>query len=492
VTRRLALAALLALAGLTALPAAALAYGTGTTWASSSAGTPPGAWAGVAGAGSASDGDAAATLTETDAAGVPAVLHPVNRDFATGASGWTATDTGAVLCSVSSAHDPGAGAPAGSIRTSYATFLNLFNLLAACSSTWRSGSFTWSSGSPSAVGFSMDRTIDLNGLVGAASATWTARLVDETVPGSRVLVTGSGSSDSAWTTQTATGLGPADVVSGHTYHVEIAVSFSSSLSLASGMGAGFDNVALVITPQDQRADGELRAAAVPPGTTHTLELRARTSAEAFDVQVWDGSAWTTRGSVTTQAPAWATLAHGLTPAEWNGGTVRVRFLEAGGAADAAADVLSVEYLRVVSTGGISVSGPTSVTLPPVALDGVSAQVSAGPLAAVEVVDTGGVASGWSLTATATRWRLDGDLGTMLPADALTVAPGVPSTPNGSDLTGVSAGPGGTLGLSPALTLMTAAAGRGVGTYRQDEALSLSVPVTAILGTYRSTITLSAS
>jgi hypothetical protein len=485
------LAALLAAAALAATPGAALGYGTGVSWASSAAGTPPGAWAGVAAAGSDADGDAAATLAETDA-GPPAVLQPSNRDFAAGAAGWTATDAGAALCSVSSGHDAGAGAPPGSIRTSYSTLLNLFNLLASCGSTWRSDPFTWDRGTPTAVAFSMGRAVDLNGLVGAASATWTARLVDLTVPGSRVLVTGSASADSGWSTQAAAGLGPADLVDGHAYRIEIQVSFSSNLSLASGMGVSFDNVALSVTPADMRADGELRVEGVPPGSTHTLELRARTSAEPFEVQVWNGSGWTTRGTVTAQAPAWGALAHGLTPDEWNGGTVRVRLRDAGTGADGGADVLAVEHLRVVSTGGITVSGPASVTLPPVALDGVAAQVTGATLAGVEVVDAGGAASGWSLTATATRWALDGEPATLLPADALTVSPAAPSSPDGSDLTGLSAGGGGTLGPYPGRTLMSAAPGYGIGTYRQDEGLALSVPVTAAIGTYRSTITLSAS
>ena len=132
--------------------------------------------------------------------------------------------------------------------------------------------------------------VDLNGLVGLASATVTASLVDETVPGTVTLTTATITSDSGWAAMTAAPA-PGVVVSGHTYHLSIRIAFSSTLSLVSGMGVNIDNVTLSVTPSDDRADGELRAPGVPVGSTNTLELRARTSAEPFDVQVWNGSAW---------------------------------------------------------------------------------------------------------------------------------------------------------------------------------------------------------
>lgn len=482
--------ALVALA-LALAPRAALGYGTSTTWVTGLQGTPPGAWANLPGAQAGGDGDAA-TLTETDAAGVPATLQPANRTFDASASGWTAQDSGSVLCSVSSGHDAGDGAPPGSIRTSYATLLNLLNLLASCSSTWTSDAFTWTGGTPASVAFQVDRMVDLNGLVGLATASWTVRLVDETAGGSTVLVSGSRTSDSGWTTQTAAGLGPGSIVSGRTYRIRIEIAFSSTLSLVSGFGVGFDNVRLSITPQNMRATGELVVDGVPPGSTHTLELRAGTTGEEFDVQVFDGTGWATRGTIAAVTPAAALMTHGLTPQEWNGGTVRVRLADRQTGADDAADVVSVDYLRVVSTGGVSVSGPASVTMPPVTIDGVAPQVSTAPLGEVEVVDAGGAASGWTLSATATRWALDGSPGELLPADAFTAVPGAPSTPDGSDLTGVGAGAGGTLGPSVPIPLMVAAPGTGIGTYRQNPTLALAVPVTARHGVYRSQITLTVS
>ncbi len=470
----------------------ALGYGTTTTYAGQAAGTPPGAWTTVAGAASDSDGDAAAVLTETDAGGVAAGLYPSNRAFAGNASGWTIADNPAGLCSIASAYDGGAGNPAGSLRAAYSALLNLGGLLGTCTSSWTSASFTWSAGAPASVAFAMDRTVDVNGLAGDVSVTWSAVLVDETAASSATLVTETRTTDAPWGSQSATGLAPGDVVSGHTYHLRIDVGFQSDLSLVSGMGFGVDNVTLTITPQDNQADGELRATGVPVGTTCTLELRARTTGEAFDVQLWDGGAWHSRATVSALSPGWDAISYGLTPDEWNGGTVRVRFVASGTGVDATADALSVEYLRVVSTGGASVSGPTSVVLPEVTIDGLSSHGSSAALGYVEVVDGGGAAPGWDLDATATRWTLDGAPAEQLPADSLTVVPTAPTSPDGSDLTGVSAGAGGVLGPSTPATLMTAAPGQGVGTYRVNPQLTLVVPVTALHGTYRCVITLVAS
>jgi hypothetical protein len=480
-----AAALMVAVAALLALPAAAAAYGTTTTYASAGSGP----WANLAAAGVAGDGDAAATLTEAESgAGVPQ-LFPSNRAMAD-ATGWTGTGTTGVLCDSASTHAAGAGNPPGSLHTSYATLLNLLGLLADCGGTWTSAPFTWTDGPPRTATFAMDRLIDLNGIA-LANATVTATLVDETVPATTPLASQSVSGDSGWATISGSPP-PGALVAGHTYHVDVAVGFSSVLSLITGMGVNVDNVTLSVTPQDQRAQGELRAVGVPAGSTHTLEVRARTGGEPFAVQVWDGAAWNTRATVATAAPAWASVSHGLTPAEWNGGIVRVRFADAGAGADASADTLEVDHMRVVSTGGITVSGPTSVTMPAVTIDGISDKVSSAALGPVEVADTGGAASGWTLTATATRWTLDGDPADRLPAGAFAAAPPAPSTPDGSVMTGVAAGAGGTLLPATPVTVMSAAPGGGVGTYRQSPVLSLTVPVTASSGVYRSVITLSAS
>ncbi|WP_217915650.1 hypothetical protein [Miltoncostaea marina] len=486
-TRRPAAILAGALAALAAWAGAAAGHGTTTVPATTPGPVAHGALSGLAAAGDAGDGDAAATLAETDAGMLAPSVHPSGGGFDGGMGGWTAADQAIGLCTISSGHT---GDHGGSLRAGYAALLNLLGLLGECRTSWRSPSFTWTGGAPAAVAFSMDRLVDVNGLLNLVTVRWTAVLVDETAPGERVLLGGVRAADEGWTTQSATGLGADAIAHGHTYHVRIDVRIESALSLVTGIGFGADEVALTITPQDHRADAEIRASGVPRGSTHTLELAARTTGEPFDVRLWDGAGWATRATVSGAGPAWQPVAIGLTPGEWNGGTVRVRLVATGAGPDDTADALSLEHARVVATGGITVSGPTSVILPPVALTGLAPAVTSAALGPIEVVDTGGAAPGWSLTATATRWRLDGRPGETLPEDALSAAPVAPWSPDGSDLSGVAAGAGGVLAASPA-ELMRAAAGGGVGTYRQSPLLSLVVPITAMRGVYRSEITLSA-
>lgn len=86
--------------------------------------------------------------------------------------------------------------------------------------------------------------------------------------------------------------------------------------------------------------------AVPLATTQTLELNARVASDTFQVQVWDGTGYTTRGA-TLNAASLATWSYQLTSAEYNGGTVKVRLVDVtpGGTTQA---TLQIDYLRVTS------------------------------------------------------------------------------------------------------------------------------------------------
>jgi hypothetical protein len=86
---------------------------------------------------------------------------------------------------------------------------------------------------------------------------------------------------------------------------------------------------------------------LPSGTTQTLGLRYKTTGDTFSVQVWDGAAWTTRGS-TLSAASLAQWSYVLTAAEQNGGTPRIRFVDAT-PTGTTQGVLSLEYARVVTT-----------------------------------------------------------------------------------------------------------------------------------------------
>lgn len=262
------------------------------------------------------------------------------------------------------------------------------------------------------------------------------------------------------------------------------------MALLSGLTATYDDPVLSITPQDNHASGVLTVSGVPQGSTRTLEVRGRTNGESVDVQVWDGSSWITRGSLTSAG--FATVSHGLAAGEVGGGAVQVRFADAGTGPDATPDVAEIDWVRVVATGGVSVSGPASVPLSGVVLDGDGPVLATGTLGPVEVVDTGGAASGWALELTASRWVLDGDPGEMLPADALEVEPGAPAAPDGDPLAGITAAGAAVPDPSTPMELLSAAPGGGIGRFRQSSSLRLSVPVDALEGTYRSALVLTVS
>lgn len=223
---------LAALALLLAAPAAALTYGTSTTYVSGAGSATAGTWGSVAAAASAGDGGASATLTEADAGGIAASPHPSNTGLATPA-GWTATDQNAPLglCTVVSAHTVADGVAPGAVRATFGTALGLLGLV-SCTSTWRSDTFTWTDGTPRAVGFSVARSVDLGSVLQLATADVTVRLVDTTGGTSAVLVTESLSSallggvGTGWGTLTASGLTPAAIVPGHAYRIEIETRFS--------------------------------------------------------------------------------------------------------------------------------------------------------------------------------------------------------------------------------------------------------------------------
>lgn len=68
-------------------------------------------------------------------------------------------------------------------------------------------------------------------------------------------------------------------------------------------------------------------AAVPDGPNgEELQLKYRVSADTFRVQVWNGTAWNTRGTDLISATS-TTWSYGLTAAEYNGGAPRVRFID---------------------------------------------------------------------------------------------------------------------------------------------------------------------
>lgn len=94
-------------------------------------------------------------------------------------------------------------------------------------------------------------------------------------------------------------------------------------------------------------DARLDFASVPAASGHQVQLRYRTTGDTFTVQVWDGSTYTTRGGTlsSTSAAVWT---YTLAAAEWNGGAPRLRIVDADPAGTTQGTV-AIAYARVVST-----------------------------------------------------------------------------------------------------------------------------------------------
>ncbi len=133
--------------------------------------------------------------------------------------------------------------------------------------------------------------------------------------------------------------------------------------------------------------------------------------------------------------------------------------------------------NAVGMGAINLNGTT--------------QTSTGNLRGITITDARGTLNGWSVTATMTN--LSGPVGTngVIPAGNMTVVTptcGPQSALTGSGV-GISAGtPGQPFDPTATVSLCTAAAGQGGGTYSIGSGLSLTVPANIRSGTYTSTIT----
>jgi fibronectin type 3 domain-containing protein len=101
-------------------------------------------------------------------------------------------------------------------------------------------------------------------------------------------------------------------------------------------------------PAIQKLEVQFLFTGVPGGATKSLELsyRVAPSTDTFIVQVWNGTAWTTRGTAlnATSATDWTYM---LTAAEYQGGSPKIRFLDA--TSGSAQGVLYVGYARIVTT-----------------------------------------------------------------------------------------------------------------------------------------------
>ena len=146
---------------------------------------------------------------------------------------------------------------------------------------------------------------------------------------------------------------------------------------------------------------------------------------------------------------------------------------------------------VVAAGALTISTPASASFGTVSVGGTSAAISLGT---TTVSDSRGTLVGWTVTAL-TDANLH-DAGSAHTID-LTAASGIAwstgsiSTVSGSP-TGVASGAGGFLNESAPITVATASALNGAGTYTFNPSMTLSIPLTAFPASYTAVLTQTAS
>lgn len=85
--------------------------------------------------------------------------------------------------------------------------------------------------------------------------------------------------------------------------------------------------------------------AVPAGVTHNLELRYRASVDTFTLEVWNGLAYTNRGTLSSTTAT--TFTYTMTVAEYNAGAPRIRITDNSPTGTTQAN-LYIDYARVAT------------------------------------------------------------------------------------------------------------------------------------------------
>ena len=176
--------------------------------------------------------------------------------------------------------------------------------------------------------------------------------------------------------------------------------------------------------------------------------------------------------------------------------------DAGSSSPVLSQVVQAGVLTVQDIPTGSNPSQSSVTLSPVTLGSLQGPGPGGPqfaqatgtLNMVGVSDNRGTEPGWSVTG-----QLESNFTNaspagpadenVIPADFLTWQPSPVAPSPGADLSGVSAGPGGTLSTTTPTVLCAATPGSGGGSYGCQATLSLAVPPYVAAGHYSATLLL---
>ncbi len=219
----------------------------------------------------------------------------------------------------------------------------------------------------------------------------------------------------------------------------------------------------------------------------------------------------TVNGVSVVAPTGWTITRNPTSGSFTSGGSGFSFtltLTPGCAAATSVPTPNVTINSVISATalGNSVTGPsTTITAIHTAASNVSASITSSSITwsraysfapqsvsgsiTIQVSASSGCA-GWNVQLSASSFNYSGSFGgSAIPNGNAAVTTQAPSAASGS-LTGVAAGPGGVL--SSAQKVVSASASNGLGTYNQMLGIGVTIPGAARVGTYTSTITITAA
>ncbi|MCK4269590.1 MAG: Ig-like domain-containing protein, partial [Methanogenium sp.] len=129
-----------------------------------------------------------------------------------------------------------------------------------------------------------------------------------------------------------------------TYEIRLRCDLKTPLTAGAQTQAWFDEVNLTVG--NYRYDVEFNASGVPSATTQTLDINYRVNSENAQMWVYNGTAWNNRA--TLSATAMTPYSYALQAGEYNGGDVRVRYVDVSQSMDAVQNSMDIEYHRINS------------------------------------------------------------------------------------------------------------------------------------------------
>ncbi|OIO22735.1 hypothetical protein AUJ65_05500 [Candidatus Micrarchaeota archaeon CG1_02_51_15] len=295
------------------------------------------AWGSVhnlAGAQNASDGDSAALVYENNSGAINQSI--VNTDFATNATGWTYSVYGTGL---TAAFDAAYGNPAGS-GYGRASGKNRHGYAAGATQ------FYYAKGTPASANLSFDRRVRTynRGL----TSNFTFLLQKPSGINVTIFPTSSFSAvDAAWNSTVNYSVPASALNESGAYLLWIIAELSTENPARPDLRIHFDNVRLDVKPYNYSYNVTFLNAGVPAGSTHRLQVRYRVTSENATLRVFNGTTWNQAASLTSAS--YAIVDFLLNNAEYNGGAVYARYLDANATGDTVQNLLEVEYQRVMTT-----------------------------------------------------------------------------------------------------------------------------------------------